>query len=174
MLWTSLPFICIFKGLNLRARIRMLIGAIILSLLLGGCGTPAPTFVSPLPSPLTSPLQPTKIPTYTATTGAATAHVVQLPSEWKSTLRAYLAPFYPDSTGKNGFFVLEPSIHRNVEVDAGGFFQVSEVDPGQYVIVIGPSPEESRAITGENGQPRVFIVEANNLLNIGEVRLLSQ
>ncbi len=134
--------------------------------------TPLPVATSPVPTPLPSPLIPTQLPTFTPTTGALTGHVT-LPSDWK-TARLYLAPFYPDETGKNGFFLLEPSVHRSVDMGLDGYFQVSEVTPGQYVIVIGPSPEESQAIADDNGQPRVFTITAGQILSIGEARLLTQ
>jgi hypothetical protein len=86
----------------------------------------------------------------------------------------YLAPFYPDETGKNGFYMLEPSVHRSVDMSLDGYFRVPEVTPGQYVMVIGPSPEDSRAIADNNGQPQVFTVEAGKLLSIGEARLLTR
>jgi hypothetical protein len=127
---------------------------------------------SPLATPMPSPLVIPPTPIFTSTTGAVSGHV-QLPPEWK-VARVYLAPFYPDETGKNGFYLLEPSVHRSADMALDGYFQVAEVTPGQYVIVIGPSPEDSRAIADANGQPQVFTVVAGQHLGIGEARLLTQ
>jgi len=159
-------------------RIRLfsvLIKLAALGIVVAGCnsGPAIPTVsVSLLPTPAASPLEPTKPPAFSADKGAVVGHV-SLPVEWKS-VRAYLAPFYPDESGQNGFYLLEPSVHRSVDMRLDGYLQVSDVEPGKYVIVIGPSPEESRAIAADNGQPRVFNVEAGKLLDIGEVQLLSQ
>ena len=133
-----------------------------------GCSTVPGPSVSPVPT-TNSPVA-TVAPSFSDSAGAVVGHF-HMPASWTSA-KAYLAPFYPDETGLNGFYVLEPSVHQNVDVVPGGYYQFPNVVPGQYVVVIGPSPEEAIAVA-EGSEPRVVTVEAGKQLDMGEVQLIT-
>jgi hypothetical protein len=81
---------------------------------------------------------------------------------------AYAAPFSGDAQG-NGFFILEPALHPSAMLDTQGNFQISNVPPGNYVLVIGPSPDESRQVVDEQAKPRIVNVTADQVLELGKV-----
>lgn len=147
----------------------------------GPSTTPAPTVSSPL-SPLETPSVEDTASPPTATTaplltlepdsGGATGTVATFPQDWKNEqLYVYFAPFTPsDETGDEGFFVLEPSIHPRVEVDRDGYFQVGNIPPGKYVVVVGPNAQDALPVRQES-RPRVFEVNSGETLDLGKIQL---
>jgi hypothetical protein len=129
------------------------------------------TFTSPLT--FSSPLQNHDViatPTFelVETSGVVYGRVAAMPPTW---LRAtvWLAPFTPVSEdGQTGFYVLEPSVHPYTDMFANGYFQLHSITPGQYVVIIGPNPEEALPLK-ENGNTRVVEVKAGEVLDLGEV-----
>ncbi|MHB1318517.1 MAG: hypothetical protein ACYCYF_07870 [Anaerolineae bacterium] len=90
---------------------------------------------------------------------------------WKGhNISIYLCPFYGTESGTDGFYILEPSIHPSGEVAATGDFQVAGVPPGKYAIVVGPTPDDSIAVTAD-GRVRVVEVVAGQVLDLGELDL---
>ena len=90
---------------------------------------------------------------------------------WKDRNKIYVfaAPFTGDDKGQ-GIYVLEPSIHPHTELDASGLFQLTDMPPGKYVLVIGPSPEE--ALVYKDGEKaRVIDVPEGEVTDIGEITL---
>lgn len=92
---------------------------------------------------------------------------------WRSdetALTIYAAPFYSVEGDNKGFFLLEPSIHPSGRLYPNGCFQIPNIPPGAYVLVIGPTPEDAMAFR-KNNVIRVFHVEANQILDLGELAL---
>lgn len=127
--------------------------------------TPTNVAVGPVPSAAPTPTQPPK-----PDTGLVVGQIASKPGTWSGKpLTAYAAPFKPTTAG-NGFFILEPTIHPSATVNANGAFQIQDVPPDSYVIVIGPTPEEALAVQ-EGGQARVVEVKPNQQLDLGKIDL---
>lgn len=124
------------------------------------------TFESPLSAPATlAPLIPE------AGMAGAYGVLVSSPADWAGKpLFCWFAAFYQSQESEGGFFLLEPSQHPSVELEPNGSFRLGTIPPGEYVIVLGPSPEVAIAIQDARG-PRVFNLEADTALDLGEVRL---
>jgi len=89
-------------------------------------------------------------------------------SAWQDReVTIYASPFY--STGKEdtGFFVLEPSIHPSSKLNARGEFQLENIEPGFYVLIVGPMPDEAIAVQ-KSGVAEAFRENANEVLDIGK------
>jgi hypothetical protein len=142
----------------------------------------APTDTPPLPatadqptamsealqSPLLQPSSP--LPTPASGTGMATGRIASRPDEWSGQeLWVYFAPFVGD-VNDEGIYVLEPSAHPRTRVSSDGSFDLINIPPGNYVVVIGPSPEEAIPVTKDD-RPEVFSVQAGELLEMGAVEL---
>jgi hypothetical protein len=148
---------------------------LVLVFLLAAC-VPMPT-LSPLPTPIAA--APSASPGGTDTAAALPAkdsgrvqgHIVSQPSFWTGKpVTVYACPFQVAANGKDGFFILEPSIHPQAVVNQDGTFQIMNVPPGAYVIVGGPAPEEALAIQ-EAGIPKVVHVNGGQVLDLGKVEL---
>jgi hypothetical protein len=80
-----------------------------------------------------------------------------------------LWPYYAEGSG--GFYVLEPNIHPHAVVDGGGRFILSQVVPGSYVLVAGPSPEEAVLLVDGDGQTVIVTLQPDVWLDMGEVEV---
>jgi hypothetical protein len=85
-------------------------------------------------------------------------------------ITVYACPFTPNKEGTGGFYILEPTIHPRAVVAADGSFQISDVPPGAYVIVAGPTPEEALAYRKAD-QPAVIDVVAGEVLALGDIEV---
>jgi len=163
---------------------------LVLGLILGlaACGTPEPEVVEPtatsgttaVPSPeatatteaMDSPL-PTATPlpaTPAAGFGGARGFVASRPAAWEGQeLTVFFAPFVGDENDE-GVFILEPSIHPSKVISPEGTFELANIPTGRYVVVIGPDPENSVAIS-ENDRPRIFDVLEGEILDLGAIDL---
>lgn len=165
--------------------VRKLVLIILVALALAGCGEPvAPDGGAATPESLQSPLSPpaetsplatpvavASAPETVAPGMAAIGGRIDLPPSWRQQeIQIYAAPFVPTENDSTGFFVLEPSIHPHTLVSGDGGFWFVDIEPGRYVLIAGPNPDEGVAIQ-EDGQPRIVTVAADEILDIGEVAL---
>jgi hypothetical protein len=81
----------------------------------------------------------------------------------------YAAEYYGES-GEEGVFLLEPMLFPKSTLDEEFHFQINNVPPKKYLLLVGPNPESSLFIRQE-GKPLVVDVEANQIVDIGEVEV---
>jgi hypothetical protein len=131
-------------------------------LLLIGCSTPTPIDLNEVVTPTNISPEPGL--------GGLTGTISNLSDFWNTGIVYVFAAEFFGEDESDGIFVLEPSIHPYTEVESGGIFQISNMPPGKYVLVIGPSPEESLVVR-ENGNAWVIAVEDGKITNIGSIDL---
>ena len=149
-----------------------------LAWMLAACGTSTPEGTLPPLTPTTdlfeSPLVPSTTPaplTLEPGMGGVKGTIVVSRPDWAGqAITVYLAAYYAGAEGQGGFFALEPSQSPRTPAAANGAFQMGNVPPGEYVVVIGPGPEAALAIQ-ENGAPKIFEIVAGEILDLGEVSL---
>lgn len=97
--------------------------------------------------------------------------VTNIQDYWQETsLLMYLADYYENNSGK-GFFTLDAYAEPAGQVDEDGWFVLADLAPGNYVLVVGPSPEESHLVIREDQQVLVLRLSADQSLDLGEIRL---
>jgi len=84
-------------------------------------------------------------------------------------LTIYSAEFYGDPEG-DGFYILEPSLFSKAVVNRNGNFEIINVKPGYYILVVGPYPEYVKVITDKN-KPMIIEVSENQVVDLGNVKL---
>lgn len=143
----------------------ILLPAVLLAGLLAGCAPAAA-------APTASGPQPTLI-VPSAGKGGLAGQVEQAAALWPDDeLTVYAAPFTPvNDAGDEGFYVLEPNVHPHAPVEAGGYFQINEIEPGAYVLVVGPNPRESRLVINPQNKPQPFAIQAGEVLQAGKLVL---
>lgn len=87
-----------------------------------------------------------------------------------NVIYAFAAPFSGDAAG-NGVYLLDPGMDPRAELDAGGYFQLNNLTPGRYVLVVGPTAENSRPLLNERQHTLVVQVEAGGWVELGPVEL---
>jgi hypothetical protein len=104
--------------------------------------------------------------------GAISARVDGLKEIWPDAqvISIYAAPFYGDESAK-GIYVLDPSLHPQTTLDGTGAFQLNNITPGRYVLVVGPAADSGQVVLDEQGKTRVVTVKADMVLQLGVVQL---
>ncbi len=139
---------------------------LLLAALSAGCSPAAPSPVAPPAVNSPTPL------TLEAGKGGLSGQVAEAASRWSGeTVTAFAAPFTAVNGQEQGFYVLEPNVHPHADLGPDGGFQIGSVDPGTYVLVVGPSARDGKLVVNSDGNPRVFTVKAGELLQTGPLTL---
>ena len=73
--------------------------------------------------------------------------------------------------GEQGAYVLDAVFSPSVYADENGIFVISNVTPGEYVIVIG-NPETQHEIISElSGDAKVWNIPADQVYDVGELKV---
>lgn len=151
-------------------------------ILVASCSYGTPWNISPIPtptaitevSPLPSPPLPVSVPLpkVASDKGAIIGVIVGRDgTPLKEGVKVFLTPFYRHETGDWGVYILEPSQVPIVTLDAEGRFQLLDIKPGAYVLIVGTTPEMAVAVLGDDGQARVIEVKPGEVVNIGVQRV---
>jgi hypothetical protein len=89
---------------------------------------------------------------------------------WHGTrLTIYAAEFYGDSVD-DGVFLLEPMLFPKSILSEEYFFQINNIPPKKYLLLVGPNPE-SALFVKEEGIPLIVEVYADQVVDIGSVEI---
>jgi len=119
------------------------------------------------------PVSDTGVPMQTATsvTPAGDSGCLQgaLPAaleQWPDTeLNIYAAPFQGNEQNE-GFYVLDSNTRLRTVLEVGGEFALCGIPPGKYVLVAGPSPEDSLVLLGDGQDLLIVDVTAGTTLRV--------
>jgi len=140
-------------------------GLVIVFLLCGLWGCSAP----PAGSGVTPQATPPRIQPASGKGGLVGA-VPEAGEIWpEMTLRIYAASYLGEE-GK-GIYVLETASAPKALLDAQGRFQINNIPPGRYVLVVGPSGGEALYVADTNNQLRIFTVGADEVQDLNDLRL---
>ncbi len=141
---------------------------------------PEPTEVTPAesstPTPLAdvTPEEPatTVPPQLEPSKGAIIGTVLKEDGTYLAeNVRVFLASFFWNEEKTEGVFILDPDRATSVPISDQGAFQLFNIEPGNYVLVVGATPEAAVAILGDSGQARVIKVKPGEIVDIGEQRV---
>jgi hypothetical protein len=145
---------------------------LLLAVLTAGCTPAVPTAASAPPPAETPAAAPTTVALEPGKGGLA-GQVREAAVRWSGEeVIVFAAPFTAVNGQDEGFYVLEPEVHPHSTLDAQGNFQISAVDPGKYVLVVGPSARDGKLVMkGGSDKPQVFTVKAGEMLQTGALEL---
>jgi hypothetical protein len=131
-----------------------------LSLILTACSAsagvpqPAPTVIPPA-----------------AGLGVLSGQIQASTGPWEeSRLYVYAATFYGDEQNR-GFYMLDPTRDPAAELGTDGIFELRDLKPQKYVLVVGPTAEQGLLVVDEENQPRIFEVLADEVIQAGSLSL---
>jgi hypothetical protein len=142
--------------------------------------SPKPLEVTPYGSPTPTPLAAvtpeeratTVLPQLEPGKGAIIGIVLKEDGTYPGeNVKVFLASFFWNKEKTEGVFVLDPARATSVPVSDQGAFQLFNIEPGNYVLVVGVTPEAAVAILGDRGQARVIEVKPGEIVDIGEQRV---
>ena len=100
--------------------------------------------------------------------GSISGVVVNAYETWPemNVIYIFAAPFSGDANGK-GIYFLDPSIHPQAALETGGNFQLPNLTPQRYVLVVGPQADNSRPLLDDQGKTRIVEVKAGEVMQLG-------
>jgi hypothetical protein len=81
-----------------------------------------------------------------------------------------LAQVYRNSKGE-GSYALDTAVSPLATTDDAGFYTFVDLDPAEYVLVIGDPMTKYQIISDSNGIAKVWKAEENSILQIGELKI---
>jgi hypothetical protein len=79
----------------------------------------------------------------------------------------WLAEVYRE--GGNGVYVLDHAFSPAIYADEQGVFIIADVDPKEYVIVVGDPEGAYEVIPDDTGRARVWATEGGKILDVGRI-----
>jgi hypothetical protein len=73
--------------------------------------------------------------------------------------------------GDQGAYVLNAASSPGIYTDEKGIFVLANIDPREYVIVVGDPEGQNEAITDSSGKPKVWNITANLIYDTGELKV---
>ena len=135
-------------------------------IIIAGCRT-TPQDVTPTTHVIES--EPTMISPMSGL-GGITGSVRNGEEYWSGVRLVIYAAEYYGASGEEGVFLLEPMLFPKAILNEEFYFQINNVPPKKYLLLVGPNPESSLFVRQE-GMPLIIEVEANQIVDIGEVEL---
>lgn len=121
----------------------------------------------------TATLTPT--PTYAALSAdktTVTGRVVNTSGEPYQNLTVRLAEvYYATDNPEQGAYVLDAAFSPGGVTDQNGYFIIPEINPMDYVLVLGSPDAAYKIIENEVGKAKVWHTEAGQILDMGEISL---
>jgi hypothetical protein len=139
------------------------LGVLLIALLAGCAEQPAPAQPQ-----ANRPAVPTPSSGAAVLAGQAVGTTTQAPI--KKTY-VYLAKVYWDKDHKNAAFALDISHSPVATTDQNGFFTFNQVEPSEYVLVVGDYYGTNDVVREKNGDARVYKPEAGKSLDVGVVQV---
>jgi hypothetical protein len=155
--------------LNRRLYLLGLVGVILIAFTFSSC-------TKKIQNGISAPLTPAEIPTPSENKASITGRVIdEITGQALPNTAVLLAKVhYQDG---QGIFVLEDAHAPGDLTDENGYFIIQDIDPLEYVIVVGDTMtfDGYTIIQNADGKARVYSAEANNILDVSDLRVtLSQ
>jgi hypothetical protein len=115
--------------------------------------------------------------TLTPTKAALTGHVITTFDGKTQPLPntvVRLAKVFWNADHSDGAFVVEGGSSPSVITDQNGDFAFKNIDPAEYVVVVGDLEGENEIIPDANGKAKIYTVDADKILNIGTLNVKLQ
>lgn len=111
------------------------------------------------------------IPTSNSDKAVFAGRVVDMSGTPISNLQLRLAEVYrSEDESSDGAYILDTAFSPGAISDENGYFVFSNIEPMEYVLVLGNPEKVYEIITDESGKAKVWETEANQVLDIGELK----
>lgn len=96
--------------------------------------------------------------------------IVEVPTYWAGyNLYAYAAPYLGDPEGE-GIYILDDKLNQYGKLTPDGYFQIIDINPGIYIIVIGPDVDSAKAYRKEGVALKIEVI-SNLYADVGIIGL---
>lgn len=90
---------------------------------------------------------------------------------WPGEPLCIFAAAYFGDPGGQGFYMLDPERDPHAALAKNGVFHLNNLEPGLYILVVGPAAETGRRVVDEAQQPYLVEVKADVVTGLGVISL---
>lgn len=83
----------------------------------------------------------------------------------------HLARVFWNEEGTDGAYILNTAQSPSAATASDGFFAFEDLDPHDYVLVVGEMPTDNVIVSNPDGSARTFTVERGAVTDIGKIRV---
>ena len=156
-----------------------LILILLLTILISACGTNSPKQnPSPTPNTETPPqvieVTPTPIvidEDLSALTGIAVTTYNGNPEPMGNTGLRLAKVFWEDETRDNGTFILDGAFSPATISSPDGSFAFVDIEPGEYVLVIGDLMQDHEIVSEPNGDAAIWTTKTGEITDVGTIEV---
>lgn len=124
------------------------------------CTTPIPSTESIVPTPLPQP-NPGKATVIGIVVSSSNKPIPQAPVWLAEVVRQ----------GNGGIYVLDSAASPSAYTDENGIFVILNVNPGEYVIVVGAPESWYEIIAEPSGKAKVWNISPDQIVNLGKIQV---
>lgn len=132
----------------------------ILSFLVTACGRQSAPTSSSNPTPIQKPESGKAI---------VTGKIISTISNKPLKTIVWLAEVHRQ--GDQGVYVLNAVSSPGIYTDENGIFVLANIDPREYVIVVGNPEGQNEVITDSSGKPKIWNITADLIYDTGELKV---
>lgn len=148
----------------MRFRLPLIVLNLLCALFLAGCANATPN------KEVSVPVEVPNVPQPPAGKAVVAGQVKKNTDQQPLTnTQVYLAQVYrnPEQTG--AVYALDMARSPGTITDDQGFFVFNDIAPNEYVVVVGRSDADNDVVREQNGDAKVYKVEADKVLNVGSL-----
>jgi hypothetical protein len=139
--------------------------------LLVACESPYKSRETGNTTPLATPIFMSPMPTEVSGTGLMGRLLSASNSAPLENTAIHLARVFWNQDHTEGVYVLEGARSPSYVTDREGFFAFTNVEPADYVIVVGDVYGHYAVISNPDGTAKIFSIEEGKILDIGQIRV---
>jgi hypothetical protein len=110
---------------------------------------------------------PTSIPNPEPGKATVTGKVISTTTNKPLNIPVWLAEVHRQ--GDQGVYLLDAVNSPSIYADDNGIFVLENVDPMEYVIIVGNPEGQNVVITDDTGKPKVWNIPGDKIFDVGEL-----
>jgi hypothetical protein len=130
------------------------------------------SFDSPIATSTKSPadtyLQVTPLPSVAVMTGQIVSFSTGQPL---TSMPVHLAKVFWNEENTDGAYVLNNAQSPSTATDSKGFFVFKNLEPADYVLVVGEIPEGNTIVSNPDGSAKVFVAKKGKITDLGKISI---
>ena len=133
--------------------------------------SPVSVIHTPKITPIATPLPTSTVELLPSKSGLK-GYLHSISNQPVSSVLVRLAAVFWDDAKKEGAFVLDESASPSAITNGNGEFLFVNIEPGDYVILIGETPSDEGVVTNDDGSAKIYTAVSDKIVDIGTLNTI--